>query len=551
MGLALALALVRREEEPRLNTSGPQSRFRKELARHPEAPGARHWSFVLYDQLSEELGALGRLPPEQVGIVLIESQWKAQRRPYHKQKLALLLSSQRHFALEQARRGVAVRYLSGRGSYREQLLPLIDELGPLEVMRPAEREMRRHLEPLICKGLLKEQAHDGWLTDTRDFERATKGKATWRMDAFYRGVRKRYGVLLDGAKKPLGGKWSHDADNRRPWRGDPPAPTPPRFEPDPITAEVCEMIAKHYAAHPGRLLPETIAATQEQVDTLWRWVRAECMPHFGPYEDAMSLRSRQLFHGRISGLLNLHRLLPKRVVSDVEAMDIPLNSKEGFIRQVLGWREFVRHIHEVSEGFTDTGQGEPERPADPNFLGAHRALPEAFWGEVRSGFACLDQAVKEVWEDAYTHHINRLMVLSNWATLLDVSPRALTDWFWVGFEDAYDWVVEPNVLGMGTFALGERMVTKPYVSGSAYIHRMSDYCGGCAFDAKRSCPMTSMSWAFLERHQEALESNPRMRIIMAALRKRDPERKAEDVERFERVSAALSEGIELTPGGLQ
>ena len=531
------------------HTSSPKSLFERRLAELAPEAGERYWCFVPYDQLNDRLGALRRLPPERVGIVLVESEWKASRRPYHKQKLGLLLASQRHFALEQAARGVAVRYLSGRKSYAEQLLPLVKELGRLEMMRPAEYELREHLTPLVAAGLIEEIPHEGWLTKPSDFELATKGKAHWRMDAFYRHVRKRRGVLLDDEGKPLGGKWSHDADNRQPWRGTPAAPTPPRFEVDPITAEVCELVRTRFSHHPGRLVPETIPARRDQVEALWEWVKRQCMPNFGPYEDAMSVTSRQLFHGRISGVLNLHRLLPLRVITEVEALDIPLNSKEGFIRQVLGWREFVHHIHDASAGFRRGAQEKPPpgTPASPNALGANAPLPPAFWGEAPSGFACLDQAVTEVWEDAYTHHINRLMVLSNWATLLDVSPRELTDWFWVGFEDAYDWVVEPNVLGMGTFALGDRMVTKPYVSGSAYIQRMSDYCDGCAFHPKRSCPMTSLYWSFLERHKASLEENPRMRIIMAALRKRSEDKKQQDRASFEAVSARLQAGGSVAP----
>lgn len=525
------------------------SLFRERLARYQTSEGERRWCFVAYDQLNDSLGLLAELAPERIGIVLVESAWKARRRPYHKQKLALLLASQRHFALEQAQRGVAVRYLIGEAPYAEQLLSVTEALGPLEMMTPAEYELRTHLEPLVTSGHLRQVPHTGWLTEVSDFQRATHGTKRWRMDRFYRAVRKRRGVLLDDQGGPLGGKWSHDADNRKPWRGEPEAPTPPRFEVDPITEEVCQLVRDRFADHPGRLVPEAIPATAAQVEALWAWVLSACMPHFGPYEDAMSYGSRQLFHGRISGLLNLHRLMPERVISEVEALDIPLNSKEGFIRQVLGWREFVHHIHERSDGFRkDTGEGgDPLTSARPNHLGAQADLPKSYWGEVPSGFACLDQAVKEVWEDAYTHHINRLMVLSNWATLLNVSPRALTDWFWVGFEDAYDWVVEPNVLGMGTFALGDQMVTKPYVSGSAYIHRMSDYCSRCAFDPKRTCPMTPLYWQFLERHKETLGRNPRLGVIMAALRKRSPEKKAADKAHFDTITARLAQGLPSEP----
>jgi deoxyribodipyrimidine photolyase-related protein len=237
--------------------------------------------------------------------------------------------------------------------------------------------------------------------------------------------------------------------------------------------------------------------------------------------------------------------------TDVAALELPLASREGFVRQVLGWREFVRHVHEATDGFRRLPDGS-EPPQDdagaacPSFLGADRALPPAFWG-ARSGLACLDGVVADVWREAWSHHITRLMVLANLATLLDVLPRALTDWFWVAYLDAYDWVVEPNVLGMGTFALGDLFTTKPYVSGAAYLDRMSDFCGGCRFSPKRDCPVTPLYWAFLARHRKRLAGNPRLILPLRSLAKRSPEQRAADARVFERVSEALAVGKELAP----
>jgi deoxyribodipyrimidine photolyase-related protein len=310
---------------------------------------------------------------------------------------------------------------------------------------------------------------------------------------------------------------------------------------------------------------------------LWSWAKQHCLPLFGPYEDAMSTRSTNLFHTRISGLLNLHRLLPARIVEDAAALEIPLAGQEGFIRQVLGWREFMRHVHEATDGFRELPGGKPtvaSKPGDggystwsgktwrtrsagaaridggaaPSHLGSEQDLPPAFWGEP-SGLACLDRVVRDVWDESYSHHITRLMILSNLATLLDISPRALTDWFWCAYVDAYDWVVEPNVLGMGTFALGDLMTTKPYVSGAAYIHRMSDYCSECAFDPKKNCPITALYWAFLARHQKRLAGNPRMRMPYNSLKKRSAARRRDDRTTFERVCERLRKGELLTPDG--
>jgi deoxyribodipyrimidine photolyase-related protein len=319
-----------------------------------DGSSTRQWQYVPYDQLNDTLGLLGTRPACEVGIVLCETSWKPGLRPYHKQKLLLLLTSQRHFALEQARRGVAVRYLMDSRPYDEMLSVVIAKLGPLLVCRPAERELRTVLAPLFETGGLVEVPHDGWLTQRGDFEDAFKGKVTWRMDSFYRLVRQRYSVLLDQKGGPVGGKWSHDADNRKPWRGDPSAPTPPRFEVDAITQEVCALVESKFAHHPGEMKPERVPATIDQVEQYWAWVIEFCLHDFGPYEDAMSTQSRQLFHTRVSGLLNLHRLLPKRIISDVLSLDLPINSQEGLVRQILGWREYVRAHRRISRFYRCT-----------------------------------------------------------------------------------------------------------------------------------------------------------------------------------------------------
>jgi deoxyribodipyrimidine photolyase-related protein len=364
------------------------------------------------------------------------------------------------------------------------------------------------------------------------------------MDAFYRLVRRERDVRMEDGR-PVGGKLSFDADNRQPYRGSPPAPMPPRFVADEITREVATLIEAHYPSHPGAVDLASLPATHADAEALWSWALRECLPWFGPFEDAMTRSSSGLFHARIAALLNLHRLLPARVLGDALAAPIPLASKEGFVRQILGWREFVRHVHRETDGFRRV-PGLESATASPSFLGAQRPLPAAYWG-TPSGLACLDHVVSDVWREAYSHHITRLMVLGNLATLLDVSPRQLTDWFWVAYTDAYDWVVEPNVLGMATFAAGDIMTTKPYVAGAAYLDRMGDSCASCRFHPKKSCPITPLYWAFLGRHAERLADNQRMAVPLAALRKRPAARRAADATTFERVSAALGAGRAVTP----
>jgi deoxyribodipyrimidine photolyase-related protein len=548
--------------------------FLRALADRAVDPSGRRWVFVPYDQLTDAVGPLSREDPDALGIVVVETRWKGRRRPYHVQKLAGVLAGLRHFAVEQAERGVAVRHVAGDAPYAALLRPLAEELGPLQVMRPAERELRADLAPLVRRGLVEEKPHEGWLTTREQFEASQPEGRRWRMDAFYRHVRRETGILMEGGK-PRGGRFSFDPENRKAWPGDPPAPKPPTFPTDPIKEEVAEAIEIHFADHPGELRLSALPATAADAERAWRFAKRHCLVHFGPYEDAMSRESRTLFHTQISGLVNTLRLLPARVVADVAAMALPLASQEGFVRQVLGWREFVHHVHEATDGFRrlpgsetppvaakpgDGGQsrwsgrrwkptrspGSLDGGACPSHLGADAPVPPAFWG-AQSGLACLDQVVSEVWETGYGHHITRLMVLSNIATLLGVSPRELTDWFWVAYTDAYDWVVEPNVLGMGTFALGDLFTTKPYVSGAAYIDRMSDYCGACAFSPKRNCPLTSLYWDFLRRNEKRLADNPRVAMPLRSLAKRSDGRKRRDRRVARATRAALARGEPVSP----
>lgn len=529
----------------------------------------RSWIFVPPDQLSDAIGPLSRAAPTELGIVLVESPWKAELRPYHKQKLALVLTNLRHFALEQAKRGVAVRHVVSPGPYREALAPLCEELGPLAMMEPAERELRVDLEPLVTSGDLIIEPHGGWLSTPEDF--AFLGDPPWRMDAFYRRIRRRTGLLMNASGKPEGGKFSFDPENRKPWPGHPEPPVPLRFEPDEITREVVDLVERRFSHHPGRLDPAALPASAGDAERLWQWALESCLPHFGPYEDAMTAVSTGLFHSRVSPLLHLHRLLPARVVTEVEALDLPLATREGFIRQVLGWREFIAHVHRTTDGFRTLAPSRRTKPGDggyrtwsgkawkastpsgiadsgarPNALEAHTPIPRAYWG-VPSGLHCLDHVVQSVWDAGWSHHITRLMVLSNLASLLDVDPRALTDWFWVAYTDAYDWVVEPNVLAMGTFSTGELMTTKPYVSGAAYINRMSDYCKDCAFHPKKNCPYTRLYWAYLERHRDRLSGNPRLRLPLKSASRRSREDVDLDRAVFEWVTRELGRGRRLDP----
>ena len=529
------------------------SRFLKALVK--VASKVENWHFVAYDQLNQEL-----LPEfnsaSSLGLVFVETSWKANRIPYHKQKLALLLSNQRHFALEMQALGHPIKYLFSDKDYAEVLNLFFNQYGPFSATMPAELTLRRSLEPLEVSGALTYQEHKGWLTTREDFLSSVGSKPPWRMDKFYRNIRKSRSILLDDNAKPLGGSWSLDDQNRLPWDGAVELPSAPVFNPDEVTKEVIAMIEEKFSHHPGEIVSMNLPASKKEAEHLWNWAKSTVMHWFGPYEDAMTLQHKTLFHTTFSSLLNLNRLLPTHLLSDTLELDIPLNSKEGFVRQIIGWREFVHHVHEVTNGFEVESQSIKSRSGagwegdwassrtTPNVLEQTIGLPPAYWGE-KSGMLCLDNAVSDVVETGYTHHIPRLMVLANIGNLLGINPRELTDWFWAMFTDAYDWVVEPNVLAMGTYAVGDVMTTKPYISGTPYIKKMGDYCGDCSLHFKKSCPLSDMYWNFLEENQEHFSNNHRMSMPMRALAKRQQETKDKSKAVTAYVRKQLSQGQKL------
>ncbi len=523
----------------------------------------RRWIYVPYDRLHDGVGPLSETRPEDAVLVLMESRAKGTRRPYHKKKLTLVLSAMRHFALEQAGRGCCVVYGSSPTSFSDGLLQLQERWGwnELIVNRPAERELRVELrEARQGRGLRIRAVRDtAWLSTAADFEavfgkpelgeaerhtQRVAGQRQYLMDNFYRYMRRKTGLLMDGAQ-PRGGHWSYDAENRKPFRGEVPVPERPSFLPDAITREVMELIQQRYPEHFGKLEGFALPVTRAEAERGWRFALEQMLPNFGPWEDAMSVAHPDLFHSLTSAPLNLTLLRPIDLVTQtVEAFEagrIPLASAEGFVRQVLGWREFMHHIHEATDGYRTL---QPD--GAPSFLDAHRKLPPVYWG-TPSGMRCMDTVVAGVIQNGWSHHITRLMVLSNLATLCGFSPRELCDWFWFGYVDAYDWVVETNVIGMSTFGDGGLTATKPYVSGAAYINRMSDFCGGCALNPKRStgpgsCPFTALYWSFLERNEAKLQGNRRMRMPLNAMLKKPAAERAALRARAEEAIVMLERG---------
>lgn len=520
---------------------------------------AQRWVWLAYDQL--HLSFLDSLKSEdsELGVIMIESSLKGRSMPFHQQKLAFLLSNQRHFALEVQAQGYPVHFISTNLSFGDALGHL-GEFGVIESFQHAERSLRTSIATLVDAGKIVVHSHPGWLTRREWFESSVGIEPPFRMDKFYRKVRKETGWLMEDGK-PVGGKYSFDAENRFPWKGEDQPPPAPVYSVDEMDEEVTEMVRDLFGDHPGHVDLSTVPTSKDDVTQALAFA-LQCLPHFGRYEDAMTEKSIGLFHSRLASLTNLHRLLPVHIVEAILDSQAPLNSVEGFLRQMI-WREYVHHVHDVTDGFRslDVQRSSAQRGArwqhapagteqgHPNFLNQQEALPQAYWGST-SGLRCLDACVEPVMDEGWTHHIPRLMVLSNVANLLDVNPRELTDWFHAAFIDAYDWVVEPNVLGMGTFALGTAMMTKPYVAGSAYINRMSDHCKSCAFHPKKNCPMTRLYWAYLARHGEAFEGNHRMSMTLRNVQRRSPEERALDAATFEHVKEVLAQGKTLHPEGV-
>ncbi|WP_353069314.1 cryptochrome/photolyase family protein [Tunturibacter empetritectus] len=540
----------------------------------------RRWIYIPYDRYTDRTGPLTAQPPADTGIVIVESTAKALRRPYHKKKLVVLISNMRHFALEQQAKGVSVLYHFSPHSHGQALLELQRKhhLPAFTCMTPAERELRLDLATATKSGLQLQLVEDTtWASTTKDFLNTygpyQHGKS-YVMDRFYRRMRQQTGILMQNAK-PIGGQFSYDSANRSPYKNEVPIPTPPTFAPDAITEEVIALVESTYSHHFGTTEDFDLPCTQSDCDLFWRFFLDHLLPNFGRFEDAMRDDHLQLFHSKTSVLLNLGRLLALDLIRDVAdraaTEAVPLASAEGFIRQLLGWREFMRHLHEQTDGYrliadhipqesrprpqeTSPNQTpaaakayKPAAPPDPyagatpSALHASLPLPAVYWG-VKSGLHCMDTVVAQVIAEGWSHHITRLMVLSNLATLCGFSPRELTDWFWFAYIDAYDWVVEPNVLGMATYADGGLTATKPYVSGAAYINRMSNFCGHCQYDPKKStgegsCPFTSLYWTFLERNQSTLSKNFRLQMPYTTLRKKSP---AELVQLRTRAQEAIA-----------
>ncbi len=472
--------------------------------------------WVLGDQLERDRGALGRYAPGECRVLLVESAHLIESKPWHRQRLHLVLSAMAHFASELRAEGFDVDHRRaptlGRG-----LDDHVEEFGVERVV--ATEPMSWDGRAMLERRDVELVRSDRFLCHYDDFAAWAEGRKQLKMEDFYRWQRARLDLLMDvgpDGPEPVGGQWNFDHDNREPPPRDERAwPEITRFDLDEIDRDIIDRLPPDaYGAPPDGAWPVTRAQALIRLD---EFVAAGLAP-FGPHEDAMLAAEWKLAHSVLSSSMNIGLLHPSEVVEAAEhafrSGAAPINSVEGFVRQVIGWREYVWGVYWL---WMPDYRGH-------NALTAQRPVPPAFTGDAETEMACVRSVVRHVHDHGYAHHIERLMVLGNLALTAGVDPWAMTDWMWSTFVDGAEWVMLPNVIGMALFADGGMMATKPYASGGAYINKMSDSCRSCRFDPKQrvgpdACPYTTLYWDFLARNAETLAGNHRMARQLAAMRR--------------------------------
>lgn len=502
-----------------------------------QQPRWRRVALVLGDQLWEGNPALADLDPAQDGVLLIEAPGEAQRVWSHRARTALFLSAMRHFSARIAGRWPVrhVRIDDPSMADAPDLLQRLErcllqhQAQTLVLCEPGEWHIEQAL-PALCARLgvaLQQRADTHFVVSRAAFARWAEGRKEWRMEHFYRLQRKQHQVLMDGTE-PVGGQWNYDADNRKAYPAAGPGwiPEPARFEPDAITREAMADVARLFPDHPGSLEHFAWPVTPEQADEALQRFIDERLLGFGAYQDAMWNDTPFGWHSLLSVALNLHLIDPMTVVRRVEAAwrargseQLPLASVEGFVRQVLGWREFIRGVY--WHDMPDLKQA--------NHFGFERPLPRWYWsGDTH--MACQRDAIGQTLRHGYAHHIQRLMVTGQFALLAGLSPQAVADWYLAVYVDAVEWVELPNVAGMALYANGGRFTSKPYVASGQYIARMSNHCKGCRYRPDRAtggdaCPMTTLYWAFLDQFEAQWAAHPRTALMVKNLQRLSAEQR--------------------------
>ncbi len=497
--------------------------------------GVRNLVIVLGDQLDQQSSAFDGFDPALDAVWMAEVDEESTHVWSAKQRIAVFLSAMRHFAAHVRARGFTVRYTrletqqetaTAGSTLAGELARSINHLKPsaLVITAPGDWRVLQALRAVAQReGLpfdLRDDRH--FFSTVRDFAVHAKGRKQLRLEYWYRELRMKYAILLeDDGKTPLGGRWNFDADNRESFgkQGPTDVPAPTRMPPDEITTEVMQLVNTRFVDHPGQLESFGWPVTREEaLLSLNDFVR-ERLPLFGQFEDAMWAGEVWLYHSHLSAALNLKLLNPREVVCAAELAyregRAPLAAVEGFVRQILGWREYVRGIYWTQ--MPDYLEG--------NALNAQADLPAFYWTG-NTDMACLKDAISQTLKHGYAHHIQRLMVTGLYALLLGVRPQAVHEWYLSVYVDAVEWVELPNTLGMSQYGDGGLMASKPYVASGRYIQRMSNYCQGCRYDpavstGPKACPYTTLYWDFLIRHEPKLKKNPRMGMQLKNLARLD------------------------------
>jgi len=486
---------------------------------------------ILGDQLSESFATLVDINPTRDVVMLCEVVEEATYVPHHPKKIAFLFSAMRHFAEALRARGITVHYVTlddpqNTGDFTGEVQRALTLTGAEKVIvtEPGEYRLQQ-----LFNGWLESftvpveiRRDDRFLCTAQQFADWAAGKKQLRMEFFYREMRKRYGILLEANGKPVGGQWNFDKENRKPPKKGLRGPKRLSHKKSAITQEVLALVQARFGDHFGDLLPFHFAVTRAQALAELEHFITELLPQFGDYQDAMVKGEPYLYHSLISAYLNAGLLLPLEICQRAEAAYTaglaPLNAVEGFIRQILGWREFVRGLYWLHM----------PRYAQLNYLQAREALPAFYWG-APTQMACIRETIQHTREHAYSHHIQRLMVTGNFALLAGILPEEVCAWYLAVYADAYEWVELPNTLGMALFGDGGILASKPYAASGKYIQRMSNYCQDCAYDPEvttgpNACPFNSLYWDFMARHEDKFRGNQRMPYVYGTWAKMGPEK---------------------------
>ncbi len=485
---------------------------------------------ILGDQLSGEISSLVDCDKSQDFILMCEIYDEARYVMHHKKKIAFLFSGMRHFAEELRQDGYKVHYTKlddkdNSGSFLGEIQKVLSvyNLEKIVITFPGEyrvlKDIRSWEEALNVSVEIRRD--DRFLSSPEFFKTWSEGRKQLRMEYFYREMRKMYHILMDG-DQPQGGKWNYDSENRKPPKEGLNIPQTYLSTPDEITKDVMRLVNEHFSDHFGDLEPFHFAVTREQaLHALDQFISSR-LSQFGDYQDAMIQGEPWMYHSHLSFYINCGLLNPLECVQKAEEAYkkglVALNAVEGFVRQIIGWREFVRGVYWLK-------MPDYERL---NFLEAKRKLPEFYWtGETQMN--CLRQCVMETKENAYAHHIQRLMVLGNFALIAGLDPNEVNEWYLIVYADAYQWVELPNVTGMVLFADGGVLGSKPYAASGAYINKMSDYCKSCRYKVSKkngpeACPFNYLYWDFLFRNEKKLSGNNRLSMVYNTLRKMESDK---------------------------